>query len=446
MESKLNSVESRVTNPSPHSVDADIWSSASASFSGWPEYDMCLTCVFSNFNKGLEEMNDTLRLASIGNHSGFREQLDMLDPAASADKITVQNSLMVFAMMDDPKGAAIIASDRRFMPNHIWCISYACKEGKLKYLYWAVRVLDDCGWQIPCEHFHHYDLSRCAGRVGTVAVLDCLEMAWLGHFSDVLGAAIKSDNRPALTWFLDRNTEKCSWACEYALEYGKLDTLKYLLDRKCMLKPKDVSMACKHGAETLDGLVSMGIHIPSDDSMCTAAVTYNNLEALEWCRRKHLTWTARTFLAALSGQTPATKEILDQLVRLNSWRGVEMSKYMHKEDTWNATENMKNLRGGKAVSRDILQYLWKNDCPRPKQKLLHSWMVKHSLKHIHTNWYQSMHPVQAGSHKSVTPSKFTSYFDSTEEGMSKTESRRRYEQNRKTARQQDRKVWARQKI
>lgn len=314
---------------SPYSTDVATWSR--------PNFES----NYITFNLGLYHATDVLREASKGTHSSFVKALDNLDPNVAADCVAVRHCLMIYAMLDDPVGAALILADMRFRKSldrstcTADCATYALRNDRVAYLTWA---LDNC------TIYNDKVCCRDAGHSGTVRVLDCLGKSKVAITFCLLDEAIVKDNFSAIKWYVNGKYPVHRWACCTSLREGKLDTLKYLIGRNIHPFQIDMSQVCKYSTDMLDRLESTGVSMPplADCGMCTSAVAFNNLEALEWCKRKGYEWNVATFVKGFDVRAPASRKIMD--------------------------------------------YLWKNNCHRPKLCVIRE-CSNHSLRHV--AWYSA---------------------------------------------------------
>lgn len=266
--------------------------------------------------------------------------LAKLNPLIDADNRTVQHSLMVFATLDDPVGAEIVAAVAGFNPRVTICASYCIQNDKMKFLRWAMS---------KCT-FTSFSLCTHACESHSVAVLDYLDHFYASKDNgkvlfteDLLTRAIVANNRTVIRWYVDRKLTPSRGAYGFAMAQSTLATLKYLFELNVPFYLSDVTFACNKDAATLDVLVAHGVLIPKTDyTMCNAASSYGNLETLRWCKERDCPWAVNTFWKALHANPPVCKELLD--------------------------------------------YLWTEGCPRPSESMLRAHMLRTHINE-HVEWY-----------------------------------------------------------
>lgn len=303
---------------SPHSSDVEAWSV------------LVDNSAYRAFNRSLTNKNFMLRMACEGNHVGFAKAL-----VACAGPISMQHSLMVFAMVNDTKGAELICSHKRFIPPYDLCTRYAVSTGKADFLKWIVT-------HCPTSS---YALNSYVGQVGTSDTLDSFRSSGMDIMPILLQSAILADNYPAIKWYIEGGYLATSSACINALQHGKLDVLLYLLENNAPLDSSDISFACNSTAAMLNGLAETeGVNMPplDDELMCNSAVIFNNLDTLIWCIIRGYKWTENTYMAAFYVKNPASK--------------------------------------------DILNFLWMYGCPRPTEQVFKKHMCNSSVAD-HATWY-----------------------------------------------------------
>lgn len=315
---------------SPHSADFEAWFSLGG------------TSAVELLAAGLADKSDLVRLASSGYHLGFSKTLAELDPAVRAHRIAVRNSLMIFAMLDDHLGAALIVADARFRPPYHMCRSYSSLTGKIGYFKWALQEMNK-RWT--------YQVCRDVGSHGKAAVLKCLGESGLKIREVLFSCAIIADNRTAIEWYLAEGHPPSRSACQVAMQCGKVDTLRYLLARNVPLYPVDVPRACNSTTAMLDELESCRFDMAKDTcAMCNAAAKYGNLATLKWCRVRDFPWNSFTFIEALNSTYPNSAE--------------------------------------------VLHYLWEMNCPRPEQSKICETLF-HNCNLSHIEWYCEAYPTVA---------------------------------------------------
>lgn len=300
--------------------------------------DLCTNMDYISFTKSISAMDILLRLACQGAHCEFAKVLASVEHDDKSARI----SFMVFVMLDDAKGAALVASDVQ-SPTYAMCIRYALRNDKTRFLEWALAT-SYVSTTLDCRNF-----ISDAGRAGTAGVLDVLLKSGFTITTTLMWSAIEGDNLQAIKWYLEgahSNADMmCGYAIRNALSHGKLTTLSYLLKRQGQINAADLVYACKSNAATLDKLMAMnGVIMPplDDPMMCINAVSSSNLETLIWCKGKGYRWNTDTFREA----------------------------FRYPADT----------------STEILNYLWDNNCPKPKPIEFKIYMVLNPLSK-HAQWY-----------------------------------------------------------
>lgn len=316
----------RCPNFTPYSVDVKTWSRP-----GNQE-------IYIRYNESLSSMPDVLRLAAEGNHRDFAKALSNLDSTEYVNRISVEHSLMTFVMLDDPRGASLVVADENcrtyIAACACACTDYALRNDKVAYIKWALA--DNC----KCKRYADDACCMAAGDSGTARILDCLGNSKIEITPHLLIEAIYATNVAAIKWYIDAKYPVGRWACQRALKGGKLKSLEYLLERNVPIDPSHVTLACRHNAAIFNMLLSMGVALSRDDSsMCTTAVSYNNLEVLKWCKDNNFKWNVSTFMVAFNQNAPASKE--------------------------------------------MLYYLWTKGCPRPEWSMIHNLLgCKHMISHL----------------------------------------------------------------